>query len=143
MINDLLNHIIPSVEHFRAGGYWLAFFAALLETTAGIGLILPGSTVILLLGALSARGFLDLGDLIWFAVFGAIIGDNVNYYLGRRFGAQWFKNGIWFIKPHHLEKSRHFMDTHGAKSIFLGRFVPSLKEVMPFIAGLSWPEGRI
>lgn len=135
MINDLLNHIIPSVEHFRVGGYWLAFFAALFETTVGIGLILPGSTIILILGALSARGYLDLGDLIWFAVLGAIIGDNVNYYLGKKFGVQWFKNGIWFIKPHHLEKSRHFMDAHGAKSIFLGRFIPSLKEVMPFIAG--------
>lgn len=135
MFNDLINHILPSVEHFRGGGYWIAFFAALLETTAGIGLILPGSTIILILGALAARGYLDPGDLIWFAVLGAIVGDNVNYSLGKRFGARWLKNGIWFIKPDHLEKSRHFMDKHGAKSIFLGRFVPSLKEVMPFIAG--------
>jgi len=135
MINDLLNHIIPSIEHFRVGGYWLAFFAALFETTVGIGLVLPGSTIILILGALSARGYLDLGDLIWFAVMGAIIGDNVNYFLGKRYGAAWLKKGIWFIKPYYLEKSRHFMDAHGAKSIFLGRFIPSLKEVMPFIAG--------
>mgnify|MGYP001183609843 CR=1 FL=1 len=135
MFNDLINHILPSVEHFRGGGYWIAFFAALLETTAGIGLILPGSTIILILGALAARGYLDLGDLIWFAVLGAIIGDNVNFSLGRRFGVRWLHNGIWFIKPSHLEKSRHFMDKHGAKSIFLGRFIPSLKEVMPFIAG--------
>lgn len=68
MINNLINFILPSIEHFHFAGYWVAFFAALLETTVGIGLFIPGSTIILFLGALSARGYLDTGDLIWFAV---------------------------------------------------------------------------
>lgn len=135
MINDVINTIVPSVEHFRVGGYWLAFFAALLETTVGIGPFLPGSTIILILGALSARGYLDLGDLIWFAVMGAIIGDNINYSLGKRYGSEWLQKGIWLIKPQHFEKIRRFMDANGAKSVFLGRFIPSGKEVIPFIAG--------
>ena len=59
MVNDLINHILPSIEHFHLGGYWIAFFAAFLETTIGIGLFLPGSTIILVLGALSARGYFD------------------------------------------------------------------------------------
>ncbi len=135
MINDLINHILPSIEHLSAGGYWIAFFAALLETTFGIGLILPGSTIILFLGALSAHGYLDIGDLIWFSVLGAIIGDNVNYYLGRKYGTKWLEKGFWFLKSNHIKKARYFMDTHGAKSVFLGRFIPSVKEVVPFIAG--------
>ncbi|MBU3982611.1 MAG: hypothetical protein KJ985_03845 [Proteobacteria bacterium] len=73
MVADFINNMLPAIEHFRVGSYWLAFFAALLETTIGIGLILPGSTIILFLGALSARGYLDIGDLIWFSVLGAII----------------------------------------------------------------------
>jgi undecaprenyl-diphosphatase len=117
------------------GGYWIAFFAALLETTIGIGLILPGSTIILILGALSARGYLDVGDLIWFSVLGAMIGDNVNYYLGGKYGAKWLKGGFWLLKAGHLEKAKYFMDAHGAKGVFLGRFLPSVKEVAPFIAG--------
>ena len=135
MVNDLINHILPSIEHFHLGGYWIAFFAAFLETTIGIGLFLPGSTIILVLGALSARGYVDTGDLLWFAVLGAILGDNVNYYLGRRYGARWLEKGFWFLRPNHIEKARHFMDAHGAKSVFLGRFIPSVKEVVPFIAG--------
>jgi membrane protein DedA with SNARE-associated domain/membrane-associated phospholipid phosphatase len=135
MIHELINHILPSIEHFHAGGYWIAFLAALLETTIGIGLFLPGSTLILFLGALSARGYLDVGDLIWFAVMGAIIGDNINYYLGKKYGARWLKEDFWFLKAQHTEKARHFLDVHGAKSIFLGRFIPSVKEVVPFIAG--------
>lgn len=135
MINDLIDYILPSVEHFRSGGYWIAFFAASIETTIGIGLIIPGSTIILLLGALSARGYLDVGDLIWFSVLGAIIGDNVNYYLGKKYGTQWLKGGFWLLREDHLEKAKQFVDAHGAKSIFFGRFVPSAKEVVPFIVG--------
>ncbi|MEJ2728931.1 MAG: LssY C-terminal domain-containing protein [Deltaproteobacteria bacterium] len=135
MINDMIHHLLPAVAHFRVVGYWIALFAALLETTVGIGLILPGSTLILFLGAVSAGGYLDVGDLIWFAVMGAIIGDNLNYYLGKKYGARWLRGGFWLIKAQHAEKARLFMNTHGAKSVFLGRFIPSLKEVVPFIAG--------
>jgi membrane protein DedA with SNARE-associated domain len=132
---DQINRILPSLEHFRAGGYWIAFFAALLETTIGIGLILPGSTIILLLGALAARGYLDVGDLIWFAILGAVLGDNTNYFLGRRYFHKWLQNGFWLLKAGHIDKAKKFMDTHGAKSVFLGRFIPSVKEIIPFIAG--------
>ena len=135
MINDLIHHLLPAIAHFRVAGYWIAFLAALLETTVGIGLVLPGSTLILFLGALSASGYLDVGDLIWFAVMGAIIGDNLNYYLGEKYGVRWLKRGFWFLKAQHIEKARQFMDAHGAKSIFLGRFIPSVKEIVPFIAG--------
>jgi undecaprenyl-diphosphatase len=143
MIDNLINNILPAVEHFHAWGYWIAFFAALLETTIGVGLFLPGSTIILFLGALSARGYLDTGDLIWFAVLGAILGDNINYYLGRRYGAGWIEKGFWFLKSNHIEKARNFMDVHGAKSVFLGRFIPSVKEVVPFIAGSVKMNRRI
>jgi membrane protein DedA with SNARE-associated domain/membrane-associated phospholipid phosphatase len=135
MMNNLINFILPSIEHVHFAGYWVAFFAALLETTFVIGLFLPGSTIILFLGALSARGYFDAGSLIWFAVLGAILGDNINYYLGKKYGSKWIEKGFWFLKSDHIEKTRNFMDAHGAKSVFLGRFVPSVKEIVPFIAG--------
>ncbi|MBU1642426.1 LssY C-terminal domain-containing protein [bacterium] len=132
---DLFNTLLPSIEHYQSWGYWIAFFAALLETTIGVGLFLPGSTVILLLGAFSAHGYFDLSGLLWSAVAGAVLGDNVNYFLGRRYGSYWLKRKLWFINKGHVEKAKRFMDTHGAKSIFLGRFIPSVKEIAPFIAG--------
>ncbi len=135
MTADLIHHLLPSIEHLHAGGYWIAFFAAFLETTVAVGLFLPGSTLILFLGALSARGHFDTGDLIWFAVIGAVLGDNLNYALGKRFGARWLEKGFWFFRAEHVEKARRFMDAHGARSVFLGRFIPSVKEVVPFIAG--------
>ncbi|MGB5446975.1 MAG: LssY C-terminal domain-containing protein [Psychromonas sp.] len=135
MVTEFINSILPSIEDFGMWGYWIAFFAALFETTIGIGLILPGSTIILLLGTLAARGYLDVGDLVWFAILGAVIGDNINYYLGKKYGAKWLKDGFWIVKVGHIETAKKFMDAHGAKSIFLGRFVPSVKEIVPLIAG--------
>jgi len=135
LFNQLTDFLIPAIEHFRAGGYWVAFFAAFLETLLGLGLLLPGSTLLVLLGILAAKGYLDLGDVIWFAVLGAIAGDNLNYILGKRYGQQWLKKEYWFLKASHIDKSRQFLDQHGAKSVFLGRFVPTVKELMPFIAG--------
>src|SRR5512139_660609 len=115
-------------------GYWVAFFAALLETALGIGLLLPGSTLLLLLGALSASGYLDFGGLLWFGVAGAVLGDNFNYWLGQRYGSRWTRGGVWFLTAGHFEQARRFFDRHGARSVFLARFIPSLKEIAPFVA---------
>lgn len=88
-IERLFTAILPSIEHFHLLGYWIAFFGALAETVLGVGLLLPGSTLLLLLGTLAASGYLDFGDLLWFAVAGAVLGDNVNYWLGARYGQRW------------------------------------------------------
>jgi undecaprenyl-diphosphatase len=132
---DYLSFLLPAIDAFHSIGYWIAFFAAFLETAVGVGLLLPGTSIIILLGAFAAHGYLDIGDLLWFAIIGAILGDNLNYFLGKKYGANWVKNGIWFIKPKHLERGKTFLNSHGAKSIFFARFIPSLKEVVPLIAG--------
>jgi len=135
MIEQLFNSVLPSIEHFQLLGYWVAFFAAFLETALVVGLLLPGSTLLLLLGALSAAGHLDFAGVLWFAVAGAILGDNLNFWLGGRYGRAWTRDGVWLLKPEHFEQARRFFDAHGAKSVFLGRFIPSIKEIAPFVAG--------
>ena len=135
MIERLFTTILPSIEHFHLLVYWVAFFAGLLETALVVGLLVPGSTLLLLLGALSASGHLDFGDLLWFAVAGAVLGENFNYGLGRRYGIGWVRDGVWFLIPDHFEHARRFFDRHGAKSVFRARFIPGLKEIAPFVAG--------
>ena len=127
MIERLFAAILPFIEHFHLLGYWVAFLAALVETALGVGLLLPGSTLPLLLGALSAGGYLDFGDLMWFAVAGAVLGDNFNYWLGQRYGNRWARRGTWFLSPDHFAHAQRSFDRHGARSVFLGRFIPSVK----------------
>lgn len=132
---NFIQLILPTIEHFHVLGYWLAFLAALVETTIGLGLVIPGSTIILLMGALAAKGYFDLGDLIWFAIIGAIIGDNINYFIGKKYGLKILQNGFWFIKPLHLKKGEDFFKKNGGRSVLFGRFIPNIKEIMPLIAG--------
>lgn len=135
MIEHLYHSLLPSITHFHTLGYWIAFFAAFVETALVVGLLFPGSTLLLLLGALAATGGLDFSGVLWFGVAGAIVGDNLNYWLGSRYGRRWIREGVWFLKPEHFEQARRFIDANGAKSVFLSRFIPSIKEVAPFIAG--------
>jgi len=129
---------MPFIQHLSGWIYWIAFLAALVETILVVGLFLPGSTLLLLLGALSASG--GGPSFLWlliFAVAGATLGDNVNFVLGRRYGQRWTENGIWLLRREHFEKARAFFSKHGGKSVFFARFIPSLKEVAPFVAGTA------
>ncbi len=133
---DFIQLLLPTIEHFRMLGYWIAFFVALFETIIIIGLFIPGSTIILFMGALAASGYFDLGDLLWFAIMGAIIGDNINYFIGKKYGYKIFNRHFYFIKPTYFKKGEIFFKRHGSKSVLIGRFVPSTKETIPLIAGI-------
>lgn len=132
---EILNSLIPTLANLHLWGYWVALLLAMTETTFAIGLFIPGSTAILLIAATTSSTHLEPGDLIFFTTCGAIIGDNINYYLGRKFGSKVFTKGFWFIKIQHIEKAKKFLNTHGSKSIFFARFIPSIKEFAPLIAG--------
>lgn len=132
-----IKDFIPIIKHFHSAGYWFAFFAAIAETFPAIGLLVPGSSIIVILGGLAAEKYFDVGDLIFFVVLGAIIGDNINYFLGRKFRSKLIKKKNFFIKPSLVEKSKAFFAKHGGRSVFIGRFIPSLRETLPMVAGLS------
>ncbi len=136
-MEQITQFVLTLVRDMGVIGYWVAFLAALAETVLVIGLLLPGSTFLLLMGVLSGQGGLDLGDLLFFAIAGATLGDNINYYLGRKYGHQWLSQDRWFLKASYLSKAEVFFENHGGKSVLLGRFVPSVKELMPFIAGMA------
>lgn len=133
---DLINFLIPKIEHFRMLGYWLALLVTLLESLAFVGLVIPGTTFVVFMGALAAQGYCDLGDLIWFATVGAVLGDGISYLLGKR-GEVLFAGNSRLFKPSYLEKGEEFFHRHGGKSVFLGRFFGPLRAVIPFVAGIS------
>ena len=134
---NLIQSLLPAIEHFYMIGYWIAFLAAFFETILGVGFFIPSSTIILFMGALAAKGYFDLGDLFWFAIIGAVIGDNINYFIGKKYGSKIFAKGFWFIKPEHFKKGEEFFKKHGPKSVFLGRFIGFIRPIIPFVAGLS------
>ncbi len=132
----VVSYLLPRLDSLGLWGYWAVLFVALLESLAFVGILFPGSTIIVLIGFLSAQGFLDIGDLVWFTVFGAIIGDNISYYLGHR-GKKLFPGEGRLLKKNHLEAAERFFARHGNKSVFLGRFIGPLRSIVPFVAGFS------
>jgi undecaprenyl-diphosphatase len=133
---EFINSLVPTIQNLGVFGYWFVFFIALVESLAFIGSVVPGAVVIVGAGFLSAQGYFDLGDLIWFAALGAIIGDGISYWLGTK-GTRFFRNENRILKLSHLEKGEQFFKRHGNKSVFLGRFIGLLRPIVPFIAGLS------
>ena len=124
---NFIQSILPAIEHFHMAGYWLALLAAFFETTIGVGLLIPGSFIVLLMGSLAAQNYFDLGDLIWFAAIGAILGDNINYYIGKKFGTKIFANGFWFIKSKHIKKGEEFFKSSWFQKHFYWTFYSVFK----------------
>ncbi len=133
---NFLTHILPSLSHLGIWGYWLVLLAALLESLVFVGVVVPGASFVVIAGFLSSQGYLDIGDLIWFAAIGAILGDSLSYYLGTK-GTRFFHNENKWLKADHLERGKQFFHKHGSKSIFLARFVGPLRAIVPFVAGIS------
>lgn len=131
--------MLPSLTHFGMGGYWVVFLITLLESLVIAGVVVPGATLVVLAGFLSSQGYLDIGDLIWFAAMGAIFGDGISYYLGTK-GIRFFHNENRWLKADHLDRGRRFFHKHGSKSIFFARFITPFRAAVPFVAGLSGME---
>lgn len=143
---DFLNSFFPIIQNFLQRfemlGYWMVLLISLAESLPFIGLIIPGTLLVGLFGFFAAQGYLDIEDLIWFAAIGAILGDSISYYLGTK-GTKLFHQENKILKLSHLEKGERFFKKHGAKSIFLGRFVSPIRPIIPFVAGLSRMDKKV
>jgi len=132
----IFNIILPHLNHW---GYYVLFLMTFLETSAFLGFLVPGESMVVIAGLLTSKGVLELGDVIWVASFGAIMGDTVGYFIGRRFGEVFFlKYGkYFFFKKEYLDEAKGFFDKHGGKTVFFGRFMAWLRAFAPVVAGIS------
>lgn len=133
---EILNSLLRVIQHFGVLGYWLVLLISFFESLAFIGAIIPGVIIVAFAGFLSAQGFLGIGDLIWFAAIGAILGGGLNFWLGSK-GKRFFRNEEKLLKLEQLEKGEEFYKKYGNKSVFLGKFFGPIRPVIPFVAGLS------
>ena len=120
-------------------GYLIIFLAAFLESSAFMGLLVPGESIVVLSGFLASQGYLDIGDCLWVISLGAVLGDSVGYSLGKAFGKGYFEkhSRLLFLKEKHIRKVGDYFQQHGGKTIFFGRFIGFLRAMAPFVAGMS------
>jgi membrane protein DedA with SNARE-associated domain len=123
-------------------GYLAVFLGVMLESA---GVPLPGETVLIAAGALVHRGVLDFGDALFFGILGAVIGDQIGYWVGRLGGRpfvlRWGRYA--FITQDRLGHAEDFFAQHGGRAVFLARFVTGLRVFGALVAGTSrMPWGK-
>jgi membrane-associated protein len=124
------------VSNYGVETYLMLFIIIFLETGLVITPFLPGDSLIIAAAALAAEGALNIYVLIGILMIAAILGDTSNYEIGRLFGHKILKNGR-FIKQEHLDKTNKFYKKYGGKTIIFARFVPIVRTVAPFVAGIG------
>jgi membrane protein DedA with SNARE-associated domain len=122
---------------------YTALFGLILAESAGVPV--PGETALLTAGVLAGTGKLSLPVVVLTAVAAAVLGDTVGYWLGRRGGRTLLRARGPFagLRAEALEHGERFYARHGAKTVFLGRFVPGVRIVAATTAGASampWPR---
>ncbi|MFD9003011.1 DedA family protein [Streptomyces sp. NPDC059582] len=125
----------------EAAGWWsyaVVFAATASETSAFIGLLVPGETVILLTSAIAGRGDLNVLILAVAVVIGGITGDNLGYALGRRCARHAGRRRSRGAGRHHSHgRAQAFLERHGGAAVFTGRFIGVVRTFLPYVAGVS------
>lgn len=125
------------VGHLPDGGlyYTLLFLISMAESLAMVGLAVPGSTLIVCAGFLTAHGQGSLAGVMIAAGGGALLGDTCSYLLGARLGYRFLRRPFFRKRLTLIRKAEMFFLDHGGKSLFLGRFAGPLRGLTPFMAG--------
>lgn len=123
------------VENYGTLTYLMLFIIIFCETGLLIFFFLPGDSLLLAAGAISAIGGLNIFVLVFTLIIAAILGDLVNYHIGEKFGNKIIKKGI--IKQENLTKTYDFMEKYGGKTIVYARFIAVVRTLVPFISGVS------
>ena len=134
-------HLTEFVSTYGAWVYALLFAVVFAETGLVVTPILPGDSLLFAAGALAATGALDINLLLVLLVIAAVLGDAVNYAIGRAIGPRIFRSvdrtSFWqrALNREHLDRTHRFFEKYGGKAVVLGRFVPIVRTVVPFVAG--------
>ena len=119
-------------------GYGLLSLIIFGETGLLAGFFLPGDSLLFAVGVVCALGVLKLPVVIVTLICAAIIGDNTGYFLGRSAGPLVFSRPkSRFFNPEHVRRAKDFYEKHGGRAIVYARFIPIIRTVMPFMAGVA------
>ena len=126
------------VHNYGIWVYLILFVFVFCETGLVVVPFLPGDSLIFAAGALAAKGIMDIKLVYVIFACAAILGDTVNFEIGRFIGPKIFgQEKISFLKKEYLDKTKNFYDRHGGKTIIIARFIPIVRTFAPFVAGIG------
>lgn len=131
-------HLGQVIQTYGTETYLLLFAIIFCETGLVVTPFLPGDSLLFAAGAFGAQGALQtplVWGLLWFA---AVLGDNLNYWIGVVVGPRVFTSDTnRFFKREHLERTQHYYERYGGKTLVIARFMPIIRTFAPFVAGIG------
>jgi membrane-associated protein len=125
--------------------YVILFLVIFIETGLVIMPFLPGDSLLFTAGLFAHLGYLNISYLLILLFIAAVLGDNTNYWIGKKIGLRVLQiklKGKNLVKPEYLEKTHTFFEKYGPKTIIMARFVPIVRTFAPFVAGIAQMQYR-
>jgi membrane-associated protein len=136
-LKDPLNTLQWFLAEYDTLTYAILFLIIFVETGFIIMPLLPGDSLLFAVGLLaSTTGKLDIAFVVPLLIVAALLGDNVNYLVGKNF-SNFIKSRdkILFLKREYITKTEEFYEKHGGKAVIIARFMPIIRTIAPFVAG--------
>ncbi len=130
-------HLTTIIARYGLWTYAILFAIIFVETGLVVMPFLPGDSLLFAAGAFASKGALNPVVLTVLLTIAAVIGDTVNYWVGRYFGPRVFTENRRFLNKRHLDRAQEFYERHGGKAIVFARFVPIVRTFAPFVAGVG------
>ncbi len=145
MISTIIDFILHIDQHLAAlsaeYGVWIyaiLFLIIFCETVLVVTPFLPGDSLLFAAGGIAALGEMNIHLMVALLLVAAILGDAVNFAIGKYFGARLFANpDSKIFRRAYLDKTHAFYEKHGGKTIIIARFVPIVRTFAPFVAGMG------
>ena len=138
LVLHLDKHLGILINNYGAWVYVILFLIILFETGLVVTPFLPGDSVIFAASAFAALGSLNIFILIISLMVAAILGDTINYNIGRHLGQKLLSRGdSRFIKKEYIDRTNAYYDKYGGKTIIIARFIPIVRTFAPFVAGIG------
>jgi membrane-associated protein len=131
-------HLVQIVDQYQLWSYGILFLIVFCETGLVVTPFLPGDSLLFAAGAIASKGVIDPHLLALLLFMAAVIGDAVNYAVGRTIGPKVFeKTNSRIFKQEYLQRTQRFFEKYGSKTIVFARFVPIVRTFAPFLAGVG------
>ncbi|MBN1960805.1 MAG: DedA family protein [Deltaproteobacteria bacterium] len=137
-------HLTAWANVFGGWLYAILFLVIFCETGLVVTPFLPGDSLLFATGALAALpgSPLQIGWVIILLAIAGILGDSVNYAIGKKIGPKVFRSNSRWLNQRHLQRTHEFYEKHGGKTIIFARFMPIIRTFAPFVAGIGYMSYR-
>ncbi len=138
LILHIDKHLVELVSQYQSWTYGILFLIIFCETGLVVMPLLPGDSLLFAVGAIASKGDLNVFLVVVLLSIAAILGDTVNYWIGKAIGPKVFssESSRWLNRKH-LERTHEFYEKYGGKTIIIARFMPIIRTFAPFVAGIG------